>query len=395
MSPRRLEAVRAGACAMVLMLGLSGGLSGCAGGARTSSSPAAPGVVSAIWSAEAGGLCVTLTGPVTTGDGITPGSGFELRLSGPSLPRPIFRVPSEQGRTCFELARTPAGFQALRPGPVTIDAMIMGELVELSEAQLDRATIDRLTEVALRRGRLMTGPGGPGGAATVEVVVDPATVAAGGSFILRARASNTGERPLFGVKTTLSDANPDALEPIELDFGWLEPGETLELTERRTLPRAIRADELELAASSLEAHGAAIGGPPSVKIEVDPLPPPALDVTITVMPDRHGRTVRSGNEDRLRPGDDLHMVCEIRNFGDSTIKGGVARLREMDAGDASVRVGRAVIGDLPPGASTRVHFWFVVKAALGTGKLPMLVEIADADLGTVHEQAVVLEIEDE
>ncbi|MGP1273692.1 MAG: hypothetical protein ACTS22_10200 [Phycisphaerales bacterium] len=378
-------------------LALAGSLTGaigCAGGGAASPAPAAPSLVSAIWSSEAGGLCVTMTGPVASSTGLMPGSGFELRLSGPSLSRPIFRVPSEQGRACFELARTPAGFQALRPGPVTIDAMVTGELVELGTAQLDRATIDRLTEVALRRGRAETGPGGPGGAARVEVSLEPPTVPAGGSFVVRARATNTGERPIYRLRTQLAPAGDEGLEPIELDFGWLEPGETLELAERRTLPRSLRIDELALMASSSEQHGAAVDSPTSVAVDVDPLPPPALDVQITVMPDRHGRTVREGNEGRLRPGDDLHMVCEIRNFGDSAVRGGVARLRELGDGNASVRVGRAVIGDLPPGGSTRIHFWFVVKAALGSGRVPMLVEITDADLGTVHEQAIVLDIEE-
>lgn len=382
------------AASVWLVLGVPVWLSGCAGGGGPRSTPTTPSVVSSIWSADSGGLCVTLSGPMDATSSLMPGSGLELRLSGPTLPSPIFRVPSAQGRTCFELARTPAGFQSLRPGPMTIDAMITGELTQLGAAQLDQATIDRLTEVALRRGRARTGPGGPGGAAEVEITIDPPTVPAGGSFIVRARATNTGDRPLYQVKTALTPGEASGAEPIELDFGWLEPGETLELTERRTLPRSIRAESIDLVGVSSEEHNAAIDTPTSLTIGVDPLPPPALDVAISVMPDRHGRSVRTGNEDRLRPGDDLHMVCEVRNFGDSTIRGGVARLREVTEGDASVRVGRAVIGDLPPGGSTRVHFWFVVKAALGSGKVPMVVEITDADLGTVYEQAVVLDIED-
>ncbi|MEM9165646.1 MAG: hypothetical protein AAGB48_01325 [Planctomycetota bacterium] len=360
-----------------------------------------PSVVSAIWSADSGGLCVTLSGPVTGSvsgsNSLMPGSAFELRLSGPSLSRPIFRVPSERGRTCFELARTPAGFRALKPGPVTLDAMILGELVELATAQLDQATIDRMADISLRRGRQRTGPGGPGGAAAMEFRIDPPTVAAGETFIIHARARNTGERSIYRLRGVIEPADEQgaAVEPVEVDFGWLEPGETLELSQRRRLPRSLRADSVALRAWATELHDAEVTTPETISIGVSPLPPPALDVAIDVTPDRHGRSIREGHEGKLRPGDDLHMVLEVRNFGDSTLRGSVAHLRSPEAGTASVRVGRAVVGDLPPGATTRAHFWFVVKAPLGSGAVPMLVEITDSDLGIVHEQAVVLQIEEE
>lgn len=372
-------------------------LGGCSSAPRTPARPSAPLMRGWLWSAEAGGLCVTLDGlPSASGSsGGVPGEGVQLRLSGPSLARPIFAVPPQSGETCISLARTPAQYRALEPGPLSLDALIDGELFELAQLQLDIATIDRMAGVAVERGRSLVGVGGPGGSAEIEVRLDPPTVRAGESFIVRGTATNTGERAVYGVKASLTPSvSGRALESTSLDFGWLDPGESIDVTTPMILPRSVRSDELSFAIEPSERHAASMASPESVSLRVAPLPPPALQTEITITPDRHGRFVRSGAENQFRPGDDLQVVCEVTNFGDSRLVGGVARLR-MPAGDvASIRVGRAIIGDLPPAATTRAHFWFVVKAPVGSGTVPLVIEIEDADLGVVHEQAIVLEIED-
>lgn len=348
-----------------------------------------------LWSAEAGGLCVTLDGVAVSAPGSLPGEGVQLRLSGPSLGRPIFAVPPQSGETCMSLARTPAGYRALEPGPLSLDALIDGELFELAQLQLDSATIDRMASVAVSRGRTVVGEGGPGGSVKIEVRLDPPTVRAGESFIVRGTATNTGSRPVYGVQAALTPSvSGRAMAPTALEFGWLDPGETIDVTTPMILPRSVREDSVSFAVESVERHSASVDSPTAVRLAVAPLPPPALRTEVTITPDRHGRFVRSGAEDQFRPGDDLQVVCEVTNFGDSRLVGGVARLR-MPAGDvASIRVGRAIIGDLPPAATTRAHFWFVVKAPLGAGTVPLVIEIEDADLGVVHEQAIVLTIED-
>ncbi|MEL6797733.1 MAG: hypothetical protein AAFO89_13035 [Planctomycetota bacterium] len=370
-------------------------VSGCGSAPRTPARPNAPIMRGWLWSAEAGGLCVTLDAlPVRASSGL-PGEGVQLRLSGPSLVRPIFVVPPQTGETCISLARTPAGYRALEPGPLSLDALIDGELFELARLQLDIATIDRMAGVAVDRGRRVQGTGGPGGAASIEVRLDPPTVRAGESFIVRGTATNTGERPVYGVTADLTPSvRGRAMSATSLEFGWLEPGETIDVTTPMILPRSVRDSEVSFDIAARERHEAEIQSPDAVRLKVAPLPPPALRADVTITPDRHGRFVREGAEEKFRPGDDLQVVCEVTNFGDSRLVGGVARLR-MPAGDvASIRVGRAIIGDLPPAASTRAHFWFVVKAPLGSGTVPLVIEIEDADLGVVHEQPIVLQIED-
>ncbi len=368
---------------------------GCGSTPRTPATPNAPLLRGWLWSAEAGGLCVTLDRVPESSGSALPGEGLQLRLSGPSLPRPIFAAPPQAGETCMSLAQTPAAYRALEPGPLSLDAMIEGELFELADVQLDSATIDRMAAVALERGLGVRGVGGPGGAVEIEMRLDPPRVRAGESFIVRGRATNTGERAVYGVRAGLTPSvSGRAMAPSALEFGWLEPGESIEIATPMILPRSVREDAVSFAIEAGEAHEASVKGPEVVGLDVVPLPPPALRTDVTVTPDRHGRFVREGTEDQFRPGDDLQVVCEVTNFGDSELVGGVARLR-MPTGDvASIRVGRAIIGDLPPGASTRAHFWFVVKAPVGSGSAPLVIEIEDADLGVVHEQALVLNIEE-
>ncbi len=399
----RSRGVRGAMAALVLLPPLAvvpaGVLGGCGSTPRTPSRPNAPIMRGWLWSAEAGGLCVTLDAlpamSASNGSGL-PGEGIQLRLSGPSLVRPIFVVPPQTGETCISLARTPAQYRALEPGPLSLDALVDGELFELAQLQMDIATIDRMASFALEEGRSVRGTGGPGGAASIEVRLDPPTVRAGESFIVRGTATNTGERPVYGVTAALTPSVIGrALGPAELAFGWLEPGETLDVTTPMILPRSVRADSVSFAVAASENHDAALRAPEAVSLRVAPLPPPALRVNVTITPDRHGRFVREGAESKFRPGDDLQVVCEVTNFGDSELVGGVARLR-MPSGDvASIRVGRAIIGDLPPAATTRAHFWFVVKAPVGSGTVPLVIEIEDSDLGVVYEQAIVLEIEDQ
>ncbi|MEL7484258.1 MAG: hypothetical protein AAFN41_07870 [Planctomycetota bacterium] len=370
-------------------------LGGCTSAPRTPARPNAPIMRSALWSAEAGGLCVELDALPSASSGAFPGEGVQLRLSGPSLSRPVFAVPPQSGETCIPLARTPAEYRALEPGPIALDALIDGELFELAERQLDAATIDRMASVALARGLAVRGAGGPGGEARVEIRLDPPTVRAGESFIVRGTATNTGERTVYGVEASLTPSvSGRALEPTSLEFGWLEPGESIDVTTPMILPRSVREEAVTFEVAGSERHDAAVTSPDSVRLSVAPLPPPALRTAVTITPDRHGRFVREGAENKFRPGDDLQVVCEVTNFGDSTLVGGVARLR-MPAGEvASIRAGQSIIGDLPPAASTRAHFWFVVKAPVGSGTVPLVIEIEDSDLGVVHEQAIVLEIED-
>jgi len=96
---------------------------------------------------------------------------------------------------------------------------------------------------------------------------------------------------------------------------------------------------------------------------------------------------------RFRPGDDVHLVCNVKNFGDTPLVGGVARLRTPVADSASVRIGRAIVGDLPPSASGRVSIWLVVTAPLGSDPVPIVVEIEDTDLGVVAEATTILFLE--
>ena len=132
----------------------------------------------------------------------------------------------------------------------------------------------------------------------------------------------------------------------------------------------------------------------SLTIAVNPLPLPALETTLEILPDRHGRVVDPvSGELRFRPGDDVHLVCNVKNFGDSPLIGGVARLRTPIADSASIRIGRAIVGDLPPSAAGRVSIWLVVTAPLGSDPVPIVVEIEDQDLGVVAEATTILFIE--
>ncbi|MEO1583661.1 MAG: hypothetical protein AAFR96_03695 [Planctomycetota bacterium] len=379
---------------LAVVLCLVACVTGCGSRPKTAAGPTAPLLQGTLWSADAGGLCVTLAGVPDGASGGLPGQGMQLRLSGPSLPRPVFAVPRQSGETCITLARTPAGFRALQPGPMSLDALVDGELFELARVQLDSATIGRMASVALARGRGVTGVGGPGGAVALELAVDPPAVRAGESFIVRGRARNTGERPVYGVRADITPSlGGRAMAPASLEFGWLEPGESIEVAEPMILPRSVRENAIEFGVEISERHDALIGMPSPISLSVSPLPPPALRSEITVTPDRHGRFVREGSEEQFRPGDDVQVVCEVTNFGDSELVGGVARLRMPEGEVASIRVGRAIIGDLPPGATTRAYFWFVVTAPVGSGTVPLVVEIEDTDLGVVHEQVILVEIE--
>ena len=54
---------------------------------------------------------------------------------------------------------------------------------------------------------------------------------------------------------------------------------------------------------------------------------PRVSGILRMHPKGFGYVVREGAEDQFRPGDDLQVVCEVTNFGDSDLVGGVARLR--------------------------------------------------------------------
>jgi len=100
----------------------------------------------------------------------------------------------------------------------------------------------------------------------------------------------------------------------------------------------------------------------------------------------------------LRPGSpNLFTVHDDRAFTHVRLHiypdGGVARLRTPIADSASVRIGRAIVGDLPPSASGRVSIWLVVTAPLGSDPVPIVVEIEDTDLGVVAEATTILFLE--
>ena len=180
---------------------------------------------------------------------------------------------------------------------------------------------------------------------------------------------------------------------LVFDFGRLEPGETLELESGSLVPRRTRVSAAAFDVITTEAHGAEFDTPDSVAVAIDPLPLPALETTLEIVPDRHGRETDDSYPNAYRPGDDVHLVCNVRNFGDSTLVGGIARLRTPKPETASVRIGRAIVGDLPPSASGRVHIWLVVTAPLGSDPVPIVVEITDSDLGVVAEATALLRLE--
>ncbi|MCA9271460.1 MAG: hypothetical protein KDA31_00290 [Phycisphaerales bacterium] len=354
----------------------------------------APKLLSAVWSPEAGGLCVQLDRGLDElgSDGLM--GGTQLRLSGPTLPRSVYAEPTPAGAMCFRIAESPAEMRRIKPGPVTVHALIDGDLYEVDTRLLDQTSLDRLFEWSLAESRSESGIAGPGGSVEIEYRVEPQPVPAGGRAVVKALARSTGTRPVYRLHTRLEPATETGLDPIDFQFGMLEPGETLELEQRVHIPRRVRQSAASFAVTSSEQHNAAIDTSESLTIAVNPLPLPALETTLEILPDRHGRVVDPvSGELRFRPGDDVHLVCNVKNFGDSPLVGGVARLRTPVADSASVRIGRAIVGDLPPSASGRVSIWLVVTAPLGSDPVPIVVEIEDQDLGVVAEATTILFIE--
>lgn len=383
----------AAALSGLLLLGVAL-LAGCASAPGQTRRSATPTILSAVWSPEAGGLCVQLdrSADELGTDGLM--GGTQLRLSGPGLPQSVYAEPTPAGALCFRIASTPAEMRRVRPGPVTVHALMGGDLFELDTRLLDQASLDRLFEWSLAQSRTETGIPGPGGAAMVEFRVEPQPARAGSRAVVRALARSTGTRPVYRLRTTLEPPPGSGLDPIDFQFGSLEPGETLELEERLNIPRRVRLSQAAYAATASEQHGAAVDTAPTLTVDLDPVAPPALEARLEILPDRHGRAVDPvSGELRFRPGDDVHLVCHVKNFGDTPLSGGVARLRTPVADSASVRIGRAIVGDLPPSASGRVSIWLVVTAPLGSAPVPIVVEIEDADLGVVAEATTILFIE--
>lgn len=379
--------------ARVLVLSLAMmGITGCSSSPRPVRNPV-PSLLSTVWSGEAGGLCVQLDrgNAALAGDGLL--GDTQLRLTGPSLPRAVYATPSDQGALCFRIAESPAEFRRIRPGPVRIDALMEGEIHELDAVLLDQSSIDRMFEAALIASRNETGIAGPGGEVEITYRVEPQPIRAGGFASVYATARSTGTRPVYRVRSKLEPKAETGLGSIVFDFGRLDPGESLELEKRLSIPRRTRVSAAAFGVIPTEAHGAEIDSSESVAIAIDPLPLPALETTLELMPDRHGREFDNTSSNTFRPGDDVHLVCNVRNFGDSTLVGGIARLRTPKPETASVRIGRAIVGDLPPSASGRVHIWLVVTAPLGSDPVPIVVEIEDADLGVVAEATALLHIE--
>lgn len=366
----------------------------CSGGAAGPARPTTPTLVGAVWSPEAGGLCVQLDRGLDEmgSDGLM--GETQLRLSGPTLPRDVYAEPTGAGALCFTLADSPAEMRRIKPGPVTIHALIDGDLVELDTRLLDQASLDRLFEWSLAQSRTETGLAGPGGAVEIEHRIEPQPVPAGGRATVRALARATGTRPVYRVRSTLEPETNSGLDPIEFQFGMLLPGETLELEHRLTIPRRARQSAASYAVTASEQHDAHVETDQSLALTLEPLPLPALESRLEIVPDRHGRAIDpASGQLRFRPGDDVHLVCNVRNFGDTSLVGGVARVRTPVTGSASVRIGRAIVGDLPPSASGRVSLWLVVTAPLGSPPVPIVVEIEDADLGVVAEATTILFIE--
>ncbi len=352
-----------------------------------------PTIVSAVWSGEAGGMCVQLDrgNAALGGDGLM--GTTQLRLSGPTLPRAVYASPSEQGAMCFRIANSPAEFRRIRPGPVTVHALMDGQIHELDTRLLDQGAIDRLFEFSLAESRGDSGMAGPGGSAEIEYRIEPQPITAGQRATIHATAKATGTRPVYRLRSVFEPPAGSGLEPVVFNFGMLQPGDTLELEERLLVPRRTRLSAANFAVTSTEQHEAEIDADKNFTVAIDPLPLPALETRLELVPDRHGREINEGVTNTFRPGDDVHLVCDVRNFGDSPLVGGVARLRAPRPETASVRIGRAIVGDLPPSASGRVHIWLVVTAPLGSDPVPIVVEIEDTDLGVVAEATALLFIE--
>jgi hypothetical protein len=376
--------------ACIVAAGVS--LAGCSSSPRPTRDPV-PTLVSAVWSGEAGGMCVQLDrGSAALGSDGLMGS-TQLRLSGPTLPRDVYAQASAQGAMCFRIANSPAEFRRIRPGPVTVHALMNGQIHELDTRLLDQAALDRLFDFSLAQSRGDSGIAGPGGSAEIEYRIEPQPTRAGQRATVWASAKATGTRPVYRLRSEFEPPAGSGLEPVVFNFGMIQPGDTLELERRLLVPRRTRLSVADFAVTSTEQHGATIDAETNVAIAIDPLPLPALQTKLELVPDRHGREIDEAMPNTFRPGDDVHLVCDVRNFGDSPLVGGVARLRAPRPETASVRIGRAIVGDLPPSASGRVHIWLVVTAPLGSEPVPIVVEIEDTDLGVVAEATALLFIE--
>ena len=159
---------RAGACVVVAIASL---LMLTPVGCSSSPRPprvTAPKLLSAVWSPEAGGLCVQLDRGLDElgSDGLM--GGTQLRLSGPTLPRSVYAEPTPAGAMCFRIAESPAEMRRIKPGPVTVHALIDGDLYEVDTRLLDQTSLDRLFEWSLAESRSESGIAGPGGSVEIE-----------------------------------------------------------------------------------------------------------------------------------------------------------------------------------------------------------------------------------
>ncbi len=251
---------------------------------------------------------------------------------------------ADRDAMCFRIAESPAEMRCIKPGPVTVHALIDGDLYEIDMRLLDRASIDRLFEWSLAESRSKSGIAGPGGTVEIEYRVEPQPVPAGGRGGQQRLLD--GHAPVY--RAARLEPPRGGPRPDRLPVRHARAGRNTRTEHRVHIPR--RAPEPRRACGVIER--AAQRGDRVVRIADDrgePAALPALETTLEILPDRHGRVVDPVSGELLPPGDDdVHPSATSRIRRHAAGRRRRARSRTPIADSASVRIGRAIVGTCRP-----------------------------------------------
>lgn len=319
--------------------------------------------------------------------------GVQVRLQGfsPSvIENTVFT--DKLGCAYFTFAKKPSEAMNLKPMLLKIEALWNGSWYEIGTAELSEQEIKRIAMELNSQSIIASGVPKLPPFAKVFMKMPTAEIKPDTDCELLLTVENTGKGEFYQLVAT-SESLISALDGIKFEFGKLNPGETLTLSQKAHIPREHPTGPAVVNFKWSELNGYQ-PDPVQAKIMVKGLPRPQFAISTQVLDDNTGNSVGNG-DGRIQGGEAVDLLVTVKNIGDGAAKETTVKLDEIDIAGVIVNVKEQKVGEIAVGESKTARLTITTKKASNVVKLSPTVQVIDSYLNVEQKEQLSFALESE
>ena len=214
-------------------------------------------------------------------------------------------------------------------------------------------------------------------------------VKAGDKITLTVNVTNTGEAPLYQLRSISSSKN-GLFDKLEFILGKIDKGASKSYSTTVEIPKNSldREDEVTIKFEELNHCN-----PKDIKLNIitEALPRPLFAYSYQILDNAKNSSPNNG-DGLIQRGEDIDLLLLIKNIGEGPSEKNAVTLRDLSNKEVFIKNGRVEIGQLNPGETKEAKLSLFVKETIPSDKFSMDIIISDMVFGTSLSNKITLPI---